>query len=552
MEPNKMVEPSHQGASGRIRARNALVAGARLAAAGLCVAGVANAQNVLRVNAASTALTPDGTSWAFAYPTLPPALSNALALNTNGNPTDDITAIWVAQGVYLPTSNPTDRTVTFQLVGDVELLGGFDGTETAIGQRAGLFNQTILSGDIDGDPRNQSVDSLHVVTISGSGLFTIDGFQIMFGSATDNSIGNVGGGIFVTNIPDRVIIQRCRLQACRAVFGGGIGVITGEGRVEVSLCNFVACVALSTPLMAPPVLAVFSPLQQVGFGGGLFGIARELYVYNSAFTGNTGLLGGGMFVASGFQTPGSGVIEHQARIVNCLLSNNTADAGGGAFVIDFAPEASGTGVVFDFCTIVDNVAFGTGTPGASLFAGGGGIHVPEGSRTDVRSSILWGNSDLANGSPVIGGTGPPLFGSVPAEVNITYSDVLGLAQLPLAWVGAGAFDQNPLFVNPGMGNFRLSGNSPCVDAADDLVLHILVGAPAFGPGPGTLFRSRSLGDILDVDMNGVTTTEPLPLDLDLVTREVDGPATPATGLDFAVLTRVADMGCYEFPFTLGG
>ena len=43
--------------------------------------------------------------------------------------------ILVAAGMYKPTTDPTDRTATFQLKSGVALYGGFAGTETSLDQR---------------------------------------------------------------------------------------------------------------------------------------------------------------------------------------------------------------------------------------------------------------------------------------------------------------------------------------------------------------------------------------------------------------------------------
>ena len=58
--------------------------------------------------------------------------------------------VWVAEGVYEPSAIG-DRPATFELARDTRLYGGFDGTEAGLADRAGLFDRTILSGDLAGD-----------------------------------------------------------------------------------------------------------------------------------------------------------------------------------------------------------------------------------------------------------------------------------------------------------------------------------------------------------------------------------------------------------------
>ena len=60
----------------------------------------------------------NGTSWTNAYVDL----QDALAAATNGD------EIWVAQGVYKPTTT-TDRDIAFVIPDGVSLYGGFSGSE---------------------------------------------------------------------------------------------------------------------------------------------------------------------------------------------------------------------------------------------------------------------------------------------------------------------------------------------------------------------------------------------------------------------------------------
>ena len=99
----------------------------------LTVAGATQAQTTYYVDDDGTSTTCTG--WGDACPDL----QTALGLAVSGD------QIWVAIGIYEPTTG-TDRTATFELISGVAIYGGFDGTETSLGERAGLFDQTILSG----------------------------------------------------------------------------------------------------------------------------------------------------------------------------------------------------------------------------------------------------------------------------------------------------------------------------------------------------------------------------------------------------------------------
>ena len=80
----------------------------------------------------------DGSSWLNAYTDLAMAIDSASA---NAE-------IWIAQGTYLPGDSNSS---TFSLTQDLQLYGGFDGTEILRSERDPVLHPTILSGDIVGD-----------------------------------------------------------------------------------------------------------------------------------------------------------------------------------------------------------------------------------------------------------------------------------------------------------------------------------------------------------------------------------------------------------------
>ncbi|MBD3334922.1 MAG: hypothetical protein GF355_05350 [Candidatus Eisenbacteria bacterium] len=77
-----------------------------------------------------------------------------------------------------------------------------------------------------------------------------------------------------------------------------------------------------------------------------------------------------------------------------------------------------------------------------LFAGDGG------GTAYVRNCIVWGNET-------------PIYADELSFIEALYSDIEGDSVFP----GAGNINADPLFFQPGADDFRLSGTSPCIDAA---------------------------------------------------------------------------------------
>ena len=97
------------------------------------------AQQVFFVDDSATGSN-SGSTWFSAFVSLQDGLA-AAGFNNQ---------VWVATGTYYPSST-LDRTASFVMVDEVAVYGGFAGTEASLDQRAGLFAQTILSGDLNND-----------------------------------------------------------------------------------------------------------------------------------------------------------------------------------------------------------------------------------------------------------------------------------------------------------------------------------------------------------------------------------------------------------------
>ncbi len=135
----------------------------------------------------------NGTSWDDAYLDLQDALGAA----STGD------QIWIAAGTYRPAPAGGSRDSSFTLVDGVDMYGGFEGTEDTLDERAGLFVDTVLSGDLNGDDQpgfvNNDENSFHVVTALGNDIdVLVDGVTVTGGNAGAPSDFS-GGGMCLTS-----------------------------------------------------------------------------------------------------------------------------------------------------------------------------------------------------------------------------------------------------------------------------------------------------------------------------------------------------------------
>ena len=169
----------------------------------------------------------DGTSWSNSFGG-PLGVRNALAVAVSGD------QIWVAKGLYLPTSDG-DRSKSLVMIDGVDVYGGFAGTETSLQQRDPVLHETTLSGDLAGDDatNGDSENSCHVVR---GAYARLDGFTITGGNS-DGSDGTIaqGSAYFTNRINIVPSLAKCAIRANhgRAVYWlSSGGVLIGDCRFE--------------------------------------------------------------------------------------------------------------------------------------------------------------------------------------------------------------------------------------------------------------------------------------------------------------------------------
>ena len=290
----------------------------------------------------------------------------------------------------------------------------------------------------------------------------------------------IGGGIFCEFSSPSII--DCVIKQCSAELGGGIGSVGGSPLIvncTIEQCRaggFGAGIALIKGSDARIVNCTIN--RNTGsdnsVGGGVYCLQSRLVMagcdisFNSA-QGNA--IGGGLYC---------GGSSTQVTLEHCIVSNNTAQTGGGIFSDSYAD------LDITNCTIADNTHSGVYAD-ASYIA--------------IKNSIVWYN----------GGSAVSLGGSLSSN-PVLYSNIEGY------YPGQGNIDSEPKFVSAGSDYHLRSGytgqitnwsnHSPCIDAGDP---QDPIGAEPFpnnkrinmGAYGGTREASYSTGPfIIHVDQSG--------------------------------------------------
>jgi hypothetical protein len=267
--------------------------------------------------------------------------------------------------------------------------------------------------------------------------------------------------------------------------GGAFGQYFGGGHSTIVSCSFIGnsaqgnsggAVVLQHDVSATFTNCHFADNQTTGNGGGLWmGNGTDATVTSCHFADNQAAInGGGLWIGNGTEATvtncsfsgnaatnsGGGIRVNDvssAEIVNCAFVQNTAGLAGGALRLGGATVTN--------CTFAQNTAGGGNEGGAIRF----GID----SSATVDNCVLWDN--VPQQITVHDSAGP---------VSVNYSNVQG------GWPGTDNSSDDPLFVDPAAGDFRLRSGSPCIDTGDNFALEAgidtdLDGNPRFVNDPDT-------------------------------------------------------------------
>lgn len=199
--------------------------------------------------------------------------------------------IWVAAGVYYPTTT-TNRSISFQISrANLTVSGGFAGTETNFSQRNFVTNEVVLTGNI-GSNATHVDNSLNVVSVTNANNTThLMGLIIADGNNTLS-----GGGMIVSS--GFLNISDCKFRYNNSsVHGGGLllgGLQGASNQNVITRCEFIGNYA-----------------SQYG-GGVMISVGRSGKFTNCLFSRNSGIEAGGAIMVG----------NANADISNCTFSKN--------------------------------------------------------------------------------------------------------------------------------------------------------------------------------------------------------------------------------------
>lgn len=254
------------------------------------------------------------------------------------------TQFWVAGGTYKPTTG-MDRNVSFSLRNNVEVYGGFAGTESRFTQRPTINNtslsSTTLTGDI-GIAGNRNDNTYNVFRNTGlnatavlDGVVIRDGAGAPFGGGMFNNGSGAGNGCSPT-------IRNCLFTQNTAEWGGAVVNYGRDG--GVSSPAFTDCVFLANQAFGYHGGAVYN---DAGNGTSSSVFSKCLFIGNQA-----GQQGGAI---------GNNIFKGVCNLVlsGCQFSQNSADAGGA--IMFYSGQAVSTPII-ENCLFTQNV--GTSYGGA--------------------------------------------------------------------------------------------------------------------------------------------------------------------------------------------
>ncbi len=388
-----------------------------------------------------------GASWATACPNLHTALQRAAAGDE----------VWVAAGTYRAVDDLAIPT-PFRVPGDVQVRGGFDGTEGDPNERLDPLPETILTADIFGDDgpgfTNRFENGREVVRVADGGAGTLlDGLIVEGAEKRDGSSPGAGVRVDAGNLTMRrcvVRLNRNRLDDGRGAGlgvqdgvltlidchfhdnqtsdrlvserSGGAGVYVGNSTVSASGCLFTANLAETLRLAVGDATGAGMLIEATGDFVGEATLRDCRFVANNATNE-----GGGLFVEV---ADDAGL---QLLVADCLFERNDADEGGGML---FRRGSASNGAQETSARLVGTSFAGNTARWVAGFAMAGGSTATEVSAVELDGCWFEANHTVYEASYNVGSSGAVLRANEIVVRNTHFIENVAEAEFPPPSAGA--------------------------------------------------------------------------------------------------------------------
>ncbi|MHC4698281.1 MAG: right-handed parallel beta-helix repeat-containing protein, partial [Planctomycetota bacterium] len=361
----------------------------------------------------------DGSTWATAFADLQDALDEA---ETSADPNREI---WLAGGTYKPTrledlADP--RSMTFRLLKDVSIIGGFAGTETSRDQRLPGVNTTIISGDISGDdvfnPSHPTwnENAYHIFTGSQF-LRRADLTDVTITHGKANGQGwdeDVGSALYMPGAGS-LTLNNCHVDDNYCEFGGTIYLLDNASLTMTNggasgNYNFMRYGFISAQFECDVVLDNCDFVDNEASTGTVVSLesASRLVASDCTFTDNSAVGIGGVVAAQVFDSAGITDAGIHLEFYRCDFLRNQTRSDGGAIWLKITGTGNTGSLTVSNCTF-DEVS--------STGVGSGGVIYANNTRPVSIPVSISGTTFTACTAP--GGTGGALYLLNLSPVNVT-------------------------------------------------------------------------------------------------------------------------------------